>query len=144
MSTMGKKSKQPNAFDAHVGKRIKQRRTLLGLSQSKLADAIGITFQQVQKYENGINRVGASRLHQISRILEVPESFFFEGYSGTNTPMAAEAAPLAEGTTFSNSDPMQRKETIDLVRYYYAIEDQSVRRKVLDMIKGFATMAEKK
>ncbi|MDD9912245.1 MAG: helix-turn-helix transcriptional regulator [Alphaproteobacteria bacterium] len=126
---------KPNPVDIHVGKRLKQRRTLLGVSQEKLADALGITFQQVQKYENGSNRVGASRLFQIGRVLEVPVSFFFDGYAPKSS------ASIAEDTPSLEEDLMARRETLTLVRSYYAIENEKVRKKVLDMIKSMAAEA---
>src|SRR5678816_919138 len=82
---------RPNPVDIHVGGRVRLRRTLLGMSQEKLADALGLTFQQVQKYERGANRIGASRLHQLSRILEVPVAFFFEEMGSSPAPNAQPA-----------------------------------------------------
>src|SRR6201981_3857131 len=89
------KSDGPNPTDVHVGARVRWRRTLLGMSQEKLGDAIGLTFQQVQKYERGANRVGASRLFELSRVLDVPVAFFFDELD----PRTAEAVPSAVGGT---------------------------------------------
>jgi transcriptional regulator with XRE-family HTH domain len=123
----------PDPIDVHVGRQLRQRRNLLGMSQEKLAESLGVTFQQVQKYESGTNRVGASRLFQIGRALDVPVSYFFDGYTPTNSlPMAAEETPPLE------DDLMTRKETLDLVRAYYTIPNPKVRRKMLDMIRSMA------
>ncbi len=123
--------------DAHVGGRVRLRRTLLGLSQEKLAAALGLTFQQVQKYERGANRMGASRLHQLSRALDVPVSFFFE-----DLPSAAPAAPIppgmAEAASPFDADPLARRETLELVRAYYRIADPAVRRRLFDLAKVLA------
>lgn len=122
-------SNNPDPIDIHVGSRIRLRRTLLSMSQEKLADALGITFQQVQKYENGSNRVGASRLFHISKILKVPVSFFYEG-------LEQNLEEHSEGLEASNM--LNKKETVDLVRAYYTIEAPVVRKKFLEMIKTFA------
>ena len=107
--------------DIHVGNRVRMRRTLLGLSQSTLADALGITFQQVQKYETGANRISASRLHHISQVLDVPISYFFEELPGT--PAATTRKGLIESDAGIERDPIMRRETLELVRAYYRIED---------------------
>jgi transcriptional regulator with XRE-family HTH domain len=130
-----RKSDKPNPIDVHVGSRVRLRRTLLGMSQEKLGDAIGLTFQQVQKYERGANRVGASRLFELSRVLDVPVSFFFDELApetGTGPSSAASAAP-SEGP-----DPMMRRETLELVRAYYRIPDQQLRRRLFDLTKAIA------
>lgn len=127
-------SSNPDPVDIHVGGRVRLRRTLLSMSQEKLASALGITFQQVQKYENGTNRVGASRLFHIAKVLKVPVSFFFEGYH--NADATDQVAESQEGLEASNM--LNKKETVDLVRAYYTIEDPIVRKKFLEMIKTFA------
>ncbi|MDA8051177.1 MAG: helix-turn-helix domain-containing protein [Rhodospirillales bacterium] len=131
-------------IDAHVGSRIRLRRTLLGLSQERLGDALGLTFQQVQKYERGINRVGASRLFDLARVLDVPISFFFDdmpeplGSSAPN-PASTGFGGFAEAQTGFGSDQlMSRRETIDLVRAYYRISDPAVRKRVFDLIRSLA------
>jgi len=132
---------RPNPVDIHVGSRVRLRRTLLGLSQERLADALGLTFQQVQKYERGANRIGASRLHQLSRILEVPVSFFFEEM-GT-APRSTEAgAAAAEQPSGFDHDPMTKRETLELVRAYYRIPNEKVRKRIFEMIKAVATASE--
>jgi transcriptional regulator with XRE-family HTH domain len=129
---------RPNPVDVHVGSRVRLRRTLLGMSQEKLADALGLTFQQVQKYERGANRIGASRLHQLSRILEVPVSFFFEEM-GASPPPAAH--PGGDGAGFEH-DPMTKRETLELVRAYYRIPDEKVRKRIFEMVKAVASASE--
>ena len=131
-----------NAVDVHVGKRIRLRRTLLGMSQEQLGNALNITFQQVQKYERGANRVSASRLWDISQIIDVPISYFFEDMSDTTL----KASPRKIGSTTSQDvvvddvkDPMARRETLELVRTYYSIEQPHVRRRISDMVKAIAT-----
>ena len=118
---------RPNPVDVHVGSRVRLRRTLLGMSQERLADALGLTFQQVQKYERGANRIGASRLHQLSRILEVPVSFFFEEMAAAPAPH--DAQPTENRSGFER-DPMTRRETLELVRAYYRIPDEKVRKRI--------------
>jgi transcriptional regulator with XRE-family HTH domain len=117
------------------------RRTLLGMSQEKLGDALALTFQQVQKYERGANRIGSSRLFEISRILDVPVSFFFEEMSSE----AASAGPLTDSgdplTTDSEEfqrDPLAKRETLELVRAYYRITDPRVRKRVFELTKSIA------
>jgi len=109
---------------------------MLGMSQEKLGDAIGLTFQQVQKYERGANRIGASRLHELSRVLDVPVSFFFDDTDPVRAPaMGGFAEPQAEGF---ESDPLRKRETVELVRAYFLIEDATVRRRLLDLAKALA------
>lgn len=122
----------PNPIDVHVGGRIRQRRTLIGMTQEKLAKALGLTFQQIQKYERGTNRVGASRLFEISRVMNVPVSYFFEEMSG----LPARASGLAEEGAGYETDPMGRRETLELVRAYYQIRDEKARRRVFDLVKS--------
>ena len=117
----------PHPVDVHVGSRVRLRRTLLGMSQPRLAEALGISFQQVQKNENGFNRIGASRLYQLCHILDVPVEFFFEG--------------LTEGSpTRSADDVSLKRETLELVRAYYRIRDPeargALRRMVIATAKG--------
>ena len=131
----------PNPIDVHVGQRIRQRRTLLGMSQEKLAEAIGLTFQQVQKYERGANRVGASRLYDLSRVLDVPVSFFFEDIS-PGDEIVARPTGLAEAAEGYEADPMLKRETLELVRAYYKITDPHIRRRLFDLAKALAKSAE--
>ena len=135
-------------IDRHVGARIRLRRTLLGLSQERLGEALGITFQQLQKYERGINRVGSSRLFDLSRILNVPVGFFFddipESWSdeelGSLTPSHAIAAKPA-GLLYD--EQMDRRETIELLRAYFRISDPSLRQRMFDLIKAVADTQER-
>lgn len=129
----------PNPIDVHVGSRVKLRRTLLGMSQEKLGEAIGLTFQQVQKYERGFNRIGASRLFDISKVLEVPIGFFFEEMDdkvAENSPRKlASLQGLAEDPVNFAYDPMSKRETLELVRAYYRISDRNVAKKIFELIK---------
>ena len=130
-----------NAVDVHVGKRIRLRRTLLGMSQEQLGNALNITFQQVQKYERGANRVSASRLWDISQIIDVPISDFFEDLSDTTlkaSPRRVSASGAELVIVDDAKDPMARRETLELVRTYYSIEQPQVRRRISDMVKSIA------
>ncbi len=139
----------PNPVDVHVGARVRLRRTLLGLSQEKLGEAIGLTFQQVQKYERGANRIGSSRLFDLSRVLDVPVGFFFEDMPTSvsscspaqvrGNEMAMRGA--AEESANYEADPMARRETLELVRAYYKIKDPAVRKKLFDMTKALGNAA---
>ena len=119
--------------DIEVGARIRQRRLLLGMNQKTLASRLGLTFQQVQKYEMGANRVSASRLSAMADVLGVPVAYFFGGM------VADEAALTAEEQ--QTRDVMRRPETIDLVRFYYAIPDEHVRKQFLALLKAIASTA---
>jgi transcriptional regulator with XRE-family HTH domain len=128
----------PNPIDIHVGGRVRQRRTLLGFSQEKLADAIGLTFQQVQKYERGANRIGSSRLFDLARVLDVPVAYFFEDMSATvasRTPSRMRGLAESKPEPFE-LDPMAKRETLELVRAYYRISDPQVRKRVFELAKS--------
>ena len=135
----------PNPVDAHVGSRVRQRRTILGMSQEMLGEALGLTFQQVQKYESGANRISASRLFDLSRVLDVSVSFFFDDMS---TEVAAHSpsqlgdatGPLPEVEV----DPMNRRETLELMRAYYRISDPMVRKRLYEMTKAVAAISEQR
>ena len=135
--------KAPNPIDKHVGSRVRMRRMMLGMSQEKLGDALGLTFQQVQKYERGANRVGASRLHELSRVLDVPVSFFFDDVDPVRAPAipGGFAEPAAEGF---DTDPLRRRETVELVNAYYDIDDAALRRRFLDLAKALAQQADRR
>ncbi|HLY44024.1 MAG TPA: helix-turn-helix transcriptional regulator [Stellaceae bacterium] len=135
------KTETPNPIDVQVGSRVRLRRNMLGLSQERLGDAIGLTFQQVQKYERGANRIGASRLHELSRVLDVPVSFFFDDVDPVRAPAipGGFAEPPAEGF---ESDPLRKRETIELVEAYYAIEDAAVRRRLFELARTLAAAGE--
>lgn len=120
----------PNPVDVHVGARIRTRRLLIGMNQETLAKALGLTFQQVQKYEGGANRVSASRLSQIADVLGVRISYFFSDLEAEGAEPTLREVEARER--------MQRPETIELIRSYYAIADQDTRRQFLDMVKAVA------
>ena len=135
-----RKSNGPHPIDVHVGSRVRLRRNMLSLSQEKLGEAIGLTFQQVQKYERGANRIGASRLMELSRVLDVPVSFFFD----ETDPVRAPAIPLGFEETPQegfDSDPMRKRETQDLIGAYYEIDDAAVRRRLFELVKSLAARA---
>jgi transcriptional regulator with XRE-family HTH domain len=130
----------PNPIDVHVGARIRLRRTLLGISQSALAEAIGLTFQQVQKYEKGMNRVSSSRLYDLARILDVPLSYFFEEMSAgvsAQTPSALMKSKQQPNIDY-DKDPLAKRETLEFVRAYYKIADPAVRKRVFELTKAVA------
>ncbi|MEA1938509.1 MAG: helix-turn-helix transcriptional regulator [Pseudomonadota bacterium] len=126
---------KPNPIDVHVGSRVRLRRTLLGMSQEKLGDAIGLTFQQVQKYERGANRIGASRLYDMSQVMDVPISFFFDDIPKEYTEGYAATGMAESASQGFEPDPMAKRETLELVRGYYRIKDPAVRRKLFEMTK---------
>ncbi|MBF0327083.1 helix-turn-helix domain-containing protein [Magnetospirillum moscoviense] len=134
-------SGKPNPIDVHVGGRVRLRRTLLGMSQEKLGEALGLTFQQVQKYERGANRVGASRLFDLSRVLDVPVSFFFDDMTEEVESLSPRLIlGLKEEPATFEADPMTKRETLELVRAYYRIADPQVRRRVLDLAKALGAV----
>ena len=126
-------------IDLHVGKRLRQRRRLLGYTQQKLADAVSIRFQQIQKYESGANRISASRLWALAKALDVPVAYFFDG---AEEEMIG-ARPLngngdhAPTHTHAPADVFQNKDTIDLVRAYYRLNEEP-RRRLLDLAKAMS------
>ncbi len=130
----------PSQIDLHVGQRLRQRRSLLGMSQEKLGEAVGITFQQIQKYERGSNRIGASRLYQFSIILDVSISYFFEGMpkgpqtEGVSTPIGMSDQAQAP----FEMETLARRETLDLVRAYTKIADPQVRRQIMELAGSLA------
>src|SRR3954447_11359176 len=129
---------RPSPIDVHVGGRVRLRRTLLGMSQEKLGDALGLTFQQVQKYERGVNRIGASRLFDLSRVLDVPIGFFFDDMPdalGGGGMRPRRSYGLAEQQEGFDDETLHRRETLELVRAYYRINDPSVRKRVFELIK---------
>ena len=129
----------PNPIDVHVGSRIRLRRTLLGISQEGLAEQIGLTFQQVQKYERGANRVSSSRLFDLAGILDVPLSYFFEemepGLENKTPSKLMGRPPVA---VEQEQDPMAKRETMELVRAYYKIGDPAVRKRLFELTKSVA------
>lgn len=143
----GRGTGRPHPVDVHVGGRVRMRRTLLGMSQEKLGEAIGLTFQQVQKYERGTNRIGASRLYDLSKVLDVPVGFFFEDLTdylapGEKNGSAHDFSGLAEEQSEYEFDPMAKRETLELVRAYYKIKDPQVRKRLFEMCKVLAAAGE--
>lgn len=128
------------SLDAFIGDRVKQRRIALGMSQDKLGSYLGITFQQVQKYEKGVNRISASMLYTIATVLSVEINYFIEGFSSDShtTYLNEENSPVYE------VDMRDKKESLDLLKAYYAISDPSVRKKVLELVKAFSHSSKKK
>lgn len=125
--------KEPSPIDVYVGSRVRLRRTLLGFSQDKLGKCIGLTFQQIQKYERGTNRIGSSRLYSLSQILDVPVSFFFDDIPDD---VSDKIHKTIKGQTASvDLEKMSSKETMKLLSNYYGIEDESVRKSVFSLIK---------
>lgn len=129
-------AENPDPVDIHVGKQVKKRRNALSMSQEKLGKALGLTFQQVQKYERGVNRIGSSRLYQLSQILDMDITYFFEGYADApeeSFPMVAE-----DGAGFDH-EAEQSPETLEVLRTYYRITDAATRRKLLDLMRAMAS-----
>ena len=133
----------PNPVDVHVGTRVRLRRTLLGMSQEKLAKAVSLTFQQIQKYERGSNRIGASRLFQFAQVLDVPVSFFYDDMpDNIDGSKAQTPGGPANGEAFEQ-DQLARRETLELVRAYYRIADPTVRRRVFELTKTLSRSEER-
>lgn len=129
--------KIPNPIDRHVGSRVRMRRVLVGMSQEKLGEALSLTFQQVQKYEKGTNRIGASRLQQISRILGVPVEYFFEGAPQAPDRLQANGFGEATDTTYV-ADFLATNEGVQLNKAFVRIKDPKLRRKVVELVSAMA------
>ena len=129
--------KVPNPIDRHVGSRVRMRRMMLGMSQEKLGDALGLTFQQVQKYEKGANRIGASRLQQISQILQEPVSFFFEGVPSPRAEQRAEGLAEAPSPAYV-SDFLATSDGLALTKAFVRITDAKLRRRIVDLVEQIA------
>jgi transcriptional regulator with XRE-family HTH domain len=128
-------TKAPNPVDKHVGSRVRMRRIMLGMSQEKLGEALGLTFQQIQKYEKGTNRVGASRIQQISEVLQVPVSFLFEGVPSGNI----NGEGFGEGGSPAYvSDFLATSEGLALTRAFTRINDSKLRRSIVDLVEQIA------
>lgn len=128
----------PNPIDVHVGARLRLRRMLLGLSQDKLGEAIGLTFQQVQKYERGANRIGASRLYDLSQILDVPVAFFYDDMPEAIAAAAARPPSGVQPVPQAAPGQMDRPETKELIKAYYGIANRRLRRYLFGMTKVLA------
>jgi transcriptional regulator with XRE-family HTH domain len=148
----------PNPIDVHVGKRLRLRRTLLGMSQERLGELLGLTFQQVQKYERGVNRIGSSRLFELGQILDVPVSFFFDDMP-RGEQVAGQAAglglggPIRAATGFGLAEEaaafehdlddglsLDKRETLELIRAYYRIADPAVRKRLFELTKALGNL----
>lgn len=142
MSSAKSKAKgKANHLDETLGHQLRVRRNMLGMSQEKLADLLGLTFQQIQKYERGKNRVSASRLFELSKILDVPIDYFFQNTDFQQDSQPESGYGLAEQgqETYISEDKLYEKETLDLIRIYYSIEDPKLRKNLFTFMK---TMAE--
>ena len=141
-------SLQPNPVDVHVGLRVRMYRTLRGLSQEKLAEKLGLTFQQIQKYERGMNRISASRLWELSRVLDTPIQKFYEDVDENSaTPQANDEDTLpvnALNEEFSHlgQNPLTKRETLELVRAFYRVPNRNVAHKIVDLINSMAGLAD--
>ena len=135
---LNKEARKPHPIDVHVGRRIRLRRLMMDISQEKLADAVGLTFQQVQKYERGMNRVSASRLYQFSNILDVPISYFYEEFADGKRTVA-----LQYGMADNDQDPfvsdemLYAKESLELLKVYYSVPNENKRK---DLFRIFRSM----
>ncbi len=139
---MNQSVRAPNPVDVHVGTRVRLRRTLLGMTQTGLGDAIGLTFQQVQKYERGVNRIGSSRLFDLARVLEVPINFFFDEMpKDVAIKFGGASKGMAEGAEEFDPDIVSKRETLELVRAYYKIESPQVRKRLFEMVKALGKSA---
>lgn len=136
--TVSVEQKVPNPIDIQVGARLRLRRMLVGLSQERLGERIGLTFQQIQKYEKGTNRISASRMHQIADVLEVPVSYFFEGTQGEDKNgegFGEKSAPFI-------TDFLGTTDGLQLNKAFMRIKDPKVRRKIIDLVKSLADESE--
>jgi transcriptional regulator with XRE-family HTH domain len=135
---------RPNLIDVHVGERLRQRRVFLGMSQEKLGEAIGLPYQQVSRYERGANRIAASRLYDLCRVLDVPVGYFFEDLpeeAAASSPRHLRGdskIPIARGL-----DPMAKHETLELARAYYRISDPKMRKRMFELVKAVASSTAK-
>lgn len=144
-STKDTRSSRPDPVDVHVGARLRLRRNLLGMSQEQLAKACGLTFQQIQKYERGTNRMGSSRLFQFAKLLDVSISYFFDDVRADRPSTYSvegfaeqEQSPIEGVGGNADNEILHRRETLELIRAYYRITDSKTRRKVYELIKSMA------
>jgi transcriptional regulator with XRE-family HTH domain len=136
-----------NPVDEHVGGRVRFRRTLLGVTQQQLAEGLGVTFQQVQKYEKGANRIGSSRLYDLSTILDVPVGYFFdempEAVKERSPAKMLQARDINFAEEIENQEPrVTKRETLELVRAYYKVKDPALRKRMLDMTRALGVLYE--
>ena len=135
----------PRPVDVHVGARLRQRRTLVGMSQEKLGEAVGLTFQQIQKYERGANRIGASRLYQLACVLDVPTDYFFDDMPGEVQQTRGDYAASPERTEAISQrlahDVLASRKTLELARSFHAITDPKLQDRAFDLIKALGQAA---
>lgn len=124
---------EPHPVDIHVGNRMRMQRKLMGLSQEALARSIGVTFQQVQKYERGVNRMSASRLFDFAKVLQVPISFFFEGVETHASGMAEDDAPV-----FQHEAPVMSRDAVEVLRAFSQVREPALRRHIVNLVKAIA------
>lgn len=140
MSTESQR-KSPNPVDVHVGSRVRLRRMLIGLSQEKLGHSMGLTFQQIQKYEKGVNRIGASRLFKLSQVLEVPVQFFFDDMPATEgNPIPGMAETDAESFLY---EFLNTRDGLELNRAFVKVTDPEQRRSIVELVRSISRNAEK-
>ncbi|MGD9804498.1 MAG: helix-turn-helix domain-containing protein [Hyphomicrobiaceae bacterium] len=134
-------ARRPNPVDSHVGSRVKMRRMMLGMSQERLGELLGLTFQQVQKYEKGVNRIGASRLFDLAHVLGVPIQYFYDELPAALARSAANGAVgfAEDGPETFVTDIMSSRDGIELTRAFAKITDPNVRRSVVDLVKAIAS-----
>ena len=128
----------PHPVDIHVGRRLRLKRTFLGLSQEAVGKQIGVTFQQIQKYERGINRMGASRLYDFAKALGVQVAYFFEGFGDYVVEDGVSASAAEPGTAAFEHESVNNRETLEVMRAYYRIKNPAVRKRIIDLIKAMA------
>ncbi len=137
-----KGSRRPNPIDVHVGSRVRFRRMLLGMSQEKLAEKLGLTFQQIQKYEKGINRIGASRLFDLARVLSVPVQFFYEEVpvAGAEVAQMVPAGFAESGPETSIVEFLKSRDGLELNKAFVRIQDVKARRAIVDLVRSLANV----
>lgn len=126
-------TRRTDPVDSHVGSRLRLRRTLMGMSQEKLGNSVSLTFQQIQKYERGLNRIGSSRLYQFCKALDVPVSFFFDEMPGDMGSQPPSASQVQQATYDEHTS---RRETLELVRAYYRIDNRNTRKRIYELVKA--------
>lgn len=129
---------EAHPVDIHVGKKLRSRRTILGKSQEEIGTAVGITFQQIQKYERGLNRIGSSRLYEFAKLLGVGVGYFFEGIENESKNADGNVSVFAEDSTSFEHEVLDNKEVLSVVRAYFGISNPSVRKKMLALMKSMS------
>lgn len=138
---MGSRRDSRTAYvDSHVGNRLRERRILLGLSQTRLGESLGLSFQQIQKYERGIDRISVGRLVHLAHVLDVPITYFFEELSDPSAAPGTSSATAGDVlSSVATDDPMSKRETLELVRAYYQIEQPELRKHIFSLIRSIAS-----